>query len=518
MKRSRNSRRAFLKTASGLAASAPFISLIPRADAQTKKFDPNFGSATQAVKAIRGGVISSRELTEHVFKRIRKHNPKINAFITLLEEQAMEQAKKADELTARQKASARLHGLPIVVKDTFATAGVRTTAGAKQFENYIPKEDAVAVARLKQAGAIIVGKTNLPEFAGDWQSYNQIAGVTNNPWDLSRTPGGSTGGGAAALTVGFSFLEIGSDIGGSIRIPSHFCGLYGHKPTLDVVPLAGHIPPPPGVLAPAELPVAGPLARSAEDLLLELGVVAGAAPGEAIAYRWSLPKPRKARLSDYKIGFVIDDPYCPVDSQMKEVLVRAIDALRKKGVTLAEGWPKEVNPTAMHDNYFFLLSAILNAATPEAALKPMQEAVKSGIKDPWLSGALASHREWTRQTEGRYRARAVWQAFFKDYDAFLLPVDFTPAFPHNHANPDILARKIRTTEGEREYRDQTRWICFATLTGCPVTVAPVGRTKAGLPVGVQIMGPYLEDATPIDIAWKMSEIIGGFTPPPGYGD
>ena len=519
MSRSRNSRRSFLKAASAVAASAPFISLIPRAGAQTKKFDPSFGTATQAVKALRSGVISSRELTEHVFKRIAKHNPKINAFVTLIEEQAMEQAKKADELTARNKASGKLHGLPIVVKDSFATAGVRTTSGSKQLEKYLPKDDAIVVARLKAAGAIIIGKTNLPEFAGDWQSYNKVAGVTNNPWDLSRTPGGSTGGGAAALAAGLGFLEIGSDIGGSIRIPSHFCGLFGHKPTLDVVPLAGHIPPPPpGALAPAELPVAGPLARSVEDLLLELGVVAGPAPEEAVAYRWTAPKARKSKLSEYKIGFVIDDPYCPVDSQVKEVLAGAVDSLRKGGATLTEGWPKGVNPNAMHDNYLFLLSSILNAALPEAALKQMQEAVNSGVKNPWLSGATTSHREWGRQTEARYKARAVWQAFFNDHDAFLMPVDFTPAFPHNNTNPDILARKLTTTEGERDYRDQTMWICFATLTGCPATVAPVGRTKSGLPVGIQIMGPYLEDATPIDIASRLTQTIGGFTPPPGYND
>jgi amidase len=518
MSRSRNSRRSFLKAASAVAASAPFISLIPRADAQTKKFDPSFGTATQAVKALRSGVISSRELTEHVFKRIAKHNPKINAFVTLIEEQAMEQAKKADELTSRKKASGKLHGLPIVVKDSFATAGVRTTSGSKQLEKYVPKDDAVVAARLKAAGAIIIGKTNLPEFAGDWQSYNQVAGVTNNPWDVSRTPGGSTGGGAAALAAGLGFLEIGSDIGGSIRIPSHFCGLFGHKPTLDLVPLAGHIPPPPGVLAPAELPVAGPLARSAEDLLLELDVVAGPAPEAAVAYRWTAPKARKTRLSEYKIGFVIDDPFCPVDSQMKEVLAGAVDAMRKGGVTLTEGWPKGVNPNAMHDNYLFLLSAILNVTLPEAALKQMQEAVKSGTKDPWLAGATASHRDWGRQTEARYKARAVWQAFFNDYDAFLMPVNFTPAFSHNNTNPDILARKLTTTEGERDYRDQTRWICFATLTGCPATVAPVGRTKSGLPVGIQIMGPYLEDATPIDIALRLTQTIGGFTSPSGYND
>ncbi|HEV2663611.1 MAG TPA: amidase family protein, partial [Blastocatellia bacterium] len=311
MSQSRNSRRSFLKAASAVAASAPFISLAPRADAQTRKFDPSFGTATQALKALKSGVISSRELTEHVFKRIAKHNPKINAFVTLIEEQAMAQAKHADQLNALKKNSGKspgkLHGLPVVVKDSFATAGVRTTCGSKQLEKYVPKDDAVVVARLKAAGAIIIGKTNLPEFAGDWQSYNQVAGVTNNPWDVSRTPGGSTGGGAAALAAGLGFLEIGSDIGGSIRVPSHFCGLFGHKPTLDLVPLAGHIPPPPGVLSPSELPVAGPLARSAEDLLLELEVVAGPAPEDAGAYRWVARKARRTKLSEYKIGFVIDD-------------------------------------------------------------------------------------------------------------------------------------------------------------------------------------------------------------------
>jgi amidase len=517
MSRSRNSRRSFLKMASTAAVSAPFISLIPRASAQTKKFDPSFGTATQAVKALREGVISSRELTERVFKRIAKYNPKINAFITLIEEQAMEHAKKADELTARKKVTGKLHGLPVLVKDSFATAGVRTTSGSKQFEKYIPKEDAVVVARLKAAGAIIIGKTNLPEFAADWQSYNQVAGVTNNPWDLGRTPGGSTGGGAAALAAGLGFLEIGSDIGGSIRIPSHFCGLFGHKPTLDLVPLTGHIPPPPGVLSPAELPVAGPLARSAEDLLLELDVVAGPEQEEAVAYRWIMPKARKTKLGEYKIGFVIDDTFCPVDSAMKEALSSAIESLRKGGAQLTEGWPKGVNPQAMYDNYMFLLSAILNASLPEAAVKEMLGAVESGVKDPWVLGATTRHRDWGRQTEMRYRARAVWREYFKTADAFLLPVNFVPAFPHDH-KPDLISRKLATVEGERNYIDQSRWICFATLAGCPATVAPVGRTKSGLPVGIQIMGPYLEDATPIDIALKLTQSIGGFTTPSGYND
>ncbi|MCI0664886.1 MAG: hypothetical protein L0220_27800, partial [Acidobacteria bacterium] len=264
------SRRKFLRVNSAAITAAPFISMLPGATIQTSKFDPNFGTAAQAVQAIRRGEISSRELTAHVIERIKKHNPKLNLFVTLLEEQALEKAKQADEMLAKKKAAGPLHGLPVVIKDTYATAGVRTTSGSKIFEQYVPKEDAVVVARLKAAGAIIIGKTNVPEFASDWQSFNQVAGTSNNPWDIKRTPGGSTGGGAAALAAGFGFLEVGSDIGGSIRIPSHFCGVYGHKPTIDVVPLLGHIPPPPGSITPAELPVAGPLARSAEDLKLEL--------------------------------------------------------------------------------------------------------------------------------------------------------------------------------------------------------------------------------------------------------
>ena len=307
------SRRAFLRAAVGVAAAAPFVSRMSPVDAATGNFDPSFGTATEAVVALRDGVISSRELTQHVFTRIRKHNPKINAFVTLLEEQALAQARQSDEHRSRGQAAGPLHGVPILIKDTYETAGVRTTCGSRSLENYVPKQDAVVVARLKQAGAIIVGKTNVPEFASDHQSYNDVAGTTNNPWDVTRTPGGSTGGGAAALAAGLGFLEIGSDIAGSIRLPSHFCGVYGHKSTLDIVPQAGHIPPPPGVLpSPAVLPVAGPLARSAADLLFELGIVAGPTGDDARAYRWALPKPRKSSLSQYKVGVVLDDPYCPV--------------------------------------------------------------------------------------------------------------------------------------------------------------------------------------------------------------
>lgn len=227
-------RRSFLKAASSLTLAAPFVARLPRVTAATKEFDPSFGTARDAALAIQSGEISSRELVEHVFSRISKYNPQINAFITLAQEQALEQAKLSDDALAHGNVLGRLHGVPIVIKDQFPTAGIRTTSGSKLYESYVPKKDAVAVARLKNAGAIIVGKTNMPEFGGDHQSFNQVAGRTNNPWNLASTPGGSTGGGAAALASGFGFLELGSDLGGSIRNPSHFCGVYGHKPTVEL--------------------------------------------------------------------------------------------------------------------------------------------------------------------------------------------------------------------------------------------------------------------------------------------
>jgi len=486
---------------------------------QTRKrtattFDPNFGTAVQAVDAIRRRVISSRELTSHVFERIKKHNPTLNLFVTLTEEQAMARATQADEMLAKKKSWGPLHGLPVVVKDVFSTEGVPTTSGSKMLESYTPKEDAVVVARLKAAGAIIVGKTNLPEFGGDWQSFNDVAGTSNNPWDVTRTPGGSTGGGAAALAAGFAFLEIGGDLAGSVRIPSHFCGVYAHRPTIDVVPLRGHIPPPPGVPpVPAEFPTAGPVARSAEDLLLQLGVVAGPDSPESLAYRWSLPAPRKTTLPEYRIGYVVDDPFCPVDSPVKDVLSNAIDSLRKSGAHLTEGWPAGVDPSSQYENYSWLLAAFFSVTLPDDAFRKMQRAAGEGADDPWVRGTASLHRDWLQQSAQRLNARALWQDYFKTYDAFLMPVSFVTAFPHDHRR-DMNARKLRTAGGERAYTDIGKWVSFATLTGCPATVAPVGRTNIGLPVGIQIMGPFLEDSTPIDIAMKMADVTGRFVAPP----
>jgi len=502
----------------GAAASLalPLLASTTSVRARTAStLDASFGSAVDALAALRTRAVSSHELVAHALARIAKHEPRIHAFVTRLEESAIEQAKAADTARARGRAVGALHGLPVVVKDAFATAGVRTTAGSKTLASFVPTEDAVVVTRLREAGAIILGKTNLPEWSSDWQSYNEVAGQTNNPWDLTRTPGGSTGGGAAALAAGFAFLEVGSDIAGSIRIPAHFCGIYGHKPTFGLVPNRGHVPPAPSGVPLGPLSVAGPMARSADDLLLQLGVLAGPDDEERVAYRWALPKPRRMQLRDYKLGFVLDDRYCPLDAPVRAVLERALDDLRKAGVRLVEGWPKDVDPVASHDTYQFMFGASQNVGVPAERRATLEGWRKAGVTHPWVLGATAQYHEWVERNQARVRHRAAWQRYFREHDAFLMPVDFVAATPHDHA-PDPAKRVVATSQGSRSYLDHSKWITFATLSGCPATAAPVGRTRDGLPVGLQIMGPYLEDGTPIDIARKMAHVCGGFVPPPSF--
>jgi amidase len=479
-------------------------------------FDATFGAAADAAQAIRAGVISSRELTAHVFARIRRHNGVVNAFVTLDEDRAMHRAVAADQALAAGKASGPLHGVPVLVKDLHPTAGIRTTYGSKQFEHHVPDRDSVAVARLLAAGAIIVGKTNTPELGADHQTFNEVAGTTNNPWDPVLSPGGSTGGGAAALAAGLGFLELGNDLGGSIRNPAHFCGVYGHKPSFDLVPRDGPLPP--GV-PPATRDnqwVNGPLARSAHDLRIALGLLAGPTAPDSIAYRLALPPPRATRLEDCRIGYVLSDPFCAPDSQVARLLAQAIDAIGRRGARLSEGFPPGIDLQRTHDNWFFL--AVNSWYLPQDDIRK-RIAPLEGIDDyysPKMIEALSSsYQEWRLRDGGRLEARAIWQNYFREHDAFLMPANFSAAFPHDQRKV-WSERRVVTADGERPYRDIGRWISIATYSGCPATVAPIGRTAQGLPVGIQIMGPFLEDATPIAIAGLLAEQLGGFTPPGGY--
>lgn len=478
----------------------------------------DFASALEAAEAIRKKEISSVELTRHTFERIERYNPVLNAFVYQLKEDALSQAQKADEVLARKEAVGVFHGVPISIKESFAVAGQRCTWGLPAFKDARAPGNAAVVERLLRAGAILTGGTNVPVNLADWQSGNPIYGTTNNPWDLKRTPGGSSGGSAAALAAGLGYLSVGSDIGGSIRVPCHFCGIYGHKPTLDLVSLRGQQPggisTPPGFST--LLAVAGPMARSANDLLAALKVLGGPEDPDARAWKWELPPPRFQSLKDFRVGYVFDDPIAPPAPDVRAALEKALEIVNRAGAKLKAGWPPGVHPPALLDTYRYMLFAFFISMSPEEAKQVLRQQFEK-IAGREAAEALSSFPRWQTENFKRLGFRARWQSYFEEVDVFLSPVTFTAAFPHDHSQPQEL-RSIATAAGPRNYMDGLNWISSATLTGCPATVAPVGRTDAGLPVGIQIMGPYWEDATTIKFAELLAQEMGGFAPPPGYGD
>ena len=517
-------RRDFVATVSlGLAAALPGISESVTAAAEPVDAAASearnaaaleFASAVEAAEAIRKKRISSFELTQQMFARIDKYNPKLNAFAYQLREDAIARAKQADEERAGGKSLGPLHGVPIHVKESFAVAGHPCTWGIPALTDSKAPENSEAVTRLLKAGSVLLGATNVPIYLGDWQSYNDIYGTTNNPWDLTRSPGGSSGGTAAALAAGLGYLSVGSDIGGSIRVPAHFCGIYGHKPTLDLVSLQGHLPggahTAPGFST--LLAVAGPMARSAEDLLVALRILGGPADYSAKAWKWALPPSRHDVLSGFRVGYVLDDAYCPVTPETKAALEKAIQALEKAGARLKPGWPAGFKINDLYENYMFHLEAFsLATAPPDELEAARKQAASSGETPP----GLRSFAEWEGQNFKRLGFREQWQKYFDEVDVFLSPVAFTATFPHDHSKP-ASKRTVTTSAGPRKYDDLIRWIAVATLTGCPATVAPVGHGEGGLPIGMEIMGPFWEDATPITFAKLLAREIGGFQAPQGY--
>ncbi len=479
-------------------------------------FDPDFGSAVSAASAIRSKKISSVELLQHTLRRIDAYQPKLNAYVYQLRDQALAAARAADEALAKGQGTGPLYGVPINVKESFAVQGQPCTWGIPAAKNARAAEDSVAVRRLLDAGAILVGATNVPLFLMDGQSYNDIYGTTNNPWDLARTPGGSSGGSAAALAVGLGFLSIGTDIGGSIRTPSALCGIYGHKPTLDIVSLAGHsvggVRGGPGFST--LLAVAGPMARSAEDLEAALKILAGPEKPDSKAYQWTLAAPRHDRLSDFRVGYILEDPAVPVAGETKAAVESAVRACEKAGAKIQHGWPENMRFADLLETYLFMLGAFDFSMMPAERQQAVREQMAKRT-DPVAKGCLATFAEWQPRNLKRLGYRAMWEKYFESVDVFLSPVAFTTAFPHDHSPID--GRTIPMPEGGSQPQlNLLAYIVPGTLTGCPATAAPGGLSKSGLPVGVQIMGAYLEDATPIRFAGLLAREIGGFRPPPGY--
>ena len=455
-----------------------------------------FQSATDAAQTIRRKVSSSRELTETLLARIEATNPALNAVVELRPEAALREATTADEAIARGDDTGPLHGVPMTIKDSFNVAGMHTTWGNPAFADFVADSDATVARRLRQAGAIIVGKTNVAFMLADFgQTANELYGVTKNPWDITRAPGGSTGGAAAALSAGMTFLEYGSDLVGSIRIPASLCGVYGLKPSVGIVPLTGFQPPgpPPPPSDMTYMSAVGPLGRSPRDLRTTLSVTAGPENQAAKAYSWALLPPRHTRLEDFRVGFVLDHEEAPVSSEVAAPLSDVVDALARAGATIVEGWPDGVDPARHYESFGFHVQAFF------------------AFQHPGEDSAKLS--EFVYHENRRMAARAAWNRYFDDVaDVFLCPVTFTPAFLHD--TRPFEQRTIATPEGERPYNDQAFWVSHASLPGLPAVAAPVGRTPVGLPVGMQIVGPLYEDDTAMTFAELLGDVIGGYEPPP----
>ena len=483
--------------------------------------DPAFQSASQLAAAIRAKRISSRELLALYLRRVERFNQQLNAIVTLDVERAFTRADAADAALARGESWGPLHGVPITIKDSFETAGLRTTSGAPVLSGHVPKTDATAVQRLVAAGAVVFGKTNLPMFAMDLQSYNPVFGITHNPWDITRSPGGSSGGAAAALAAGLTGLELGSDIGGSIRGPAHFCGVYGHKPSHGIVPLRGHIPGPPGSLTEFDISVAGPMARSADDLALALDVLAGPAADRATAWRLQLPPARHDSLRGFRVAAWLDDPVCAVDSEVLACHQTLVRALREAGAVVNEQARPAFGLAEAQRVYLQLLYATTSLGLPrEQWLSLAQFADRlppdaDDAKSRFARGATLRHRDWLSAHERREHMRAEWARLFTDHDVLLCPATPTAAIPHDLSEP-MAQRVIQVSGGPRPYIDQLVWAGVIGMALLPSTVAPAGRTRAGLPVGIQIVGPYLEDRTTIRFAQLLAEAIGGFVRPPDF--
>ena len=476
--------------------------------------------AVRLTRAIRAGEVSSRELLDLFLARIERLGGEVNAVVTLDVERARAQADEADAAAAQGSYFGPLHGLPITVKDSLETMGLRTTSGYPPLKDHVPAAHAASVQRLVDAGAIVFGKTNLPTLAGDAQTYNALFGVTRNPWDLARTPGGSSGGSAAALAAGFTALELGSDIAGSVRHPANWCGVYGHKPTHGVIPHRGHIPPPPGALSEVDLATVGPMARAPEDLALALDIMAGPLPGQAIAWSLGLPPPRHDDLTDYRVAVWLDDPACPVDDTVKATLLQAVEALREAGVAVRDDVRPPIALADVVRTYQRLLFPVFLSGVPEAALAQLGEFAAT-LPDAESAAALMaryamlSHRDWLAAHEERERIRRQCAVWFREIDVLLCPVDPCVALPHDHREPMAL-RTITVNGAERPYLDVIGWIALASMAHLPATAAPVGLTPGGLPVGIQIVGPQYEDRTTIDFACRLAEVLGPAALPPTF--
>lgn len=478
-----------------------------------------FRTAKQLAAAIRKKKIGCVELLDLYVKRIEAYNPELNAVIASDIEGARKHAKAADKAVKSGKKLGPLHGVPMTLKESYDIAGYPTTWGDPAFKDHKVEKNSLATQRFLDAGANLFGKTNVPLNLADWQSYNAVYGVTKNPWDLSRTPGGSSGGSGAALAAGLTGLEAGSDIGASIRNPAHYCGVFGHKPTFGVVSTRGHALN--GNVGGADISVCGPLARGADDLAIAMDVMAGPDAIDGRGWKLKLPKAKKSRLRDYKVAVLLSDPNAEVDHSVQSELQKLADFLGKKKAKVSDKARPAFDTTELNDVYIRLLRAATSGRMSDEMWRQAARDA-AALPDDDMSyfaqmqrGNSLPHRTWVQLNEKRHRMRMAWDAFFEDYDLMLCPVAVTAAFPHDHKDPRH-ERTIVVNNKHVPVVDQIFWAGYAGVTYLPASAAPIGESKDGLPIGVQIIGRQYDDYTCIEFAKLLEQEYRSFVPPPAY--
>jgi amidase len=472
-----------------------------------------FLTATQIVQAIRTRQVSAAEVLESQLAQIAKHNPALNAIVTLDEEGARQRAKEADEALARGESWGPLHGLPITIKDIFEVAGMRSTASYKPLEKHIPEQDASAVARLRAAGAIILGKTNLPVLASDFQTDSLLFGRTNNPWDVNRTPGGSTGGGGAAVAAGLSFLELGSDLAGSIRIPSHFCGVYGMTPTDGMVPKAGHLPRQEPGNTIGHLLRVGALARSIEDLQLCLSVIAGPDVNEPDLPPLITSEPAVKPLKALRIAW-IDDMGIPITADTQTALQTFASTLADAGCQVERALPQFDFASArwLHNFFFFTTIGLTLPTLPRLLSRYLANVLPFALN---LRRYLKAENQRMALITALDKALSAW-------DVWICPVTSTPAFlhhaPSSFTGPTPIYKTPIALDDKKVnyYIANTSFTAPLNVTGHPVIVMPIGQSKEGLPIGVQLVGKRWHDRELLGIAAQLAALTGPLRHPAGF--
>ncbi|MCH8496939.1 MAG: amidase [Marinobacter sp.] len=487
----------------------------------------HYRSAGDLLNALATLQLSSETLMEATLARLEEVNSKVNAVVSYDREQALAAARAADEQRERGDTLGPLHGLPLTLKDTWEAPGFPCTAGAPALKEYRPEQPADVVQRLTEAGAIIIGKTNVPLYASDIQTYNKLFGYTRNPYNPERTSGGSSGGAAAALAAGITSLEVGSDLAGSIRTPAHFCGVFGHKPSRDLISLRGHIPGPPGSMTQPDLAEAGPMARSTADLIMLLGVIAGPRRQDERSWALSLAPTSLNSLRQARVGLWLEDRHCPIDDELFHAYRHFGDTLAAQGAAVHDANHPLLDLDRIMPAYFNLLGTLLSTGMKPAQRRQMRWV---GRLEPWLKhlttmtvgtgdyarGVNQSVHELAQWHEQREKMRWQIEELFQDIDVLLCPVTPTTAIPHDHSHP-FFNRKIKVNGQPRPYMDQFCWIALATLLGLPATSVPIGRTKEGLPYNIQVIGAPGMDLTTLKFSRLLEEKgLAGFKAPEGF--